>query len=230
MIIRRLVKAGQASHTISLPKEWLDKHNLKKGDLVYLFEKSDKELMITPENKPEEQLPAKEIIIPVDNKEFSTIQREITSAYINNYNTITLSGDQLTEKAKDIRKMLHDFVALEVADHTAKSIVVRNFKRHKIVQHLTDIFSFLRQLIAAERYSIVIVDIRACNLTLNSAELLVINRNYNLFRWKLFFRLVLRRNHQLLIALLKQIHQITLFQIMLIEPFLRKRNRMRSLT
>ena len=126
MIIRRLVKAGQASHTISLPKEWLDKHNLKKGDLVYLFEKSDKELMITPENKPEEQLPAKEIIIPVDNKEFSTIQREITSAYINNYNTITLSGDQLTEKAKDIRKMLHDFVALEVADHTAKSIVAKD--------------------------------------------------------------------------------------------------------
>lgn len=126
MIIRRLVKAGQASHTISLPKEWLDKHKLKKGDLVYLYEKGEKELTITPENKPDEAAPQKEITIPVDSKELSTIQREITSAYINNFNTITLTGESLTEKAKDIRKMLHDFVALEVADHTAKSIIAKD--------------------------------------------------------------------------------------------------------
>lgn len=126
MIIRRLVKAGQASHTISLPKEWLDKHKLKKGDLVYLHEKTDKELIITPESKPEEQAPAKEITIMVDNKEMSTIGREITSAYINNYNTIVLTGDSMTDKTKDIRKMLHDFVALEVADQTAKSIIAKD--------------------------------------------------------------------------------------------------------
>lgn len=126
MIIRRLVKAGQASHTISLPKEWLDKHKLKKGDLVYLHEKTDKELIITPESKPEEQAPAKEITIQIDNKEMSTIGREITSAYINNYNTIILTGDSMTDKTKDIRKMLHDFVALEVADQTAKSIIAKD--------------------------------------------------------------------------------------------------------
>src|SRR3989344_1522401 len=126
MIIRRLVKAGQASHTISLPKEWLDKHKLKKGDLVYLYEKGDKDIVITPENKPDESAPQKEVTIPVDGKELSTIQREITSAYINNYNTITLMGDSITDKTKDIRKMLHDFVALEVADHTSKSIIAKD--------------------------------------------------------------------------------------------------------
>ncbi|MBI4146161.1 phosphate uptake regulator PhoU [Candidatus Woesearchaeota archaeon] len=126
MIIRRLVKAGQASHTISLPKEWLDRHKLKKGDLVYLHERGDKELVVTPESKPDEQAPAKEIVIPVDDKEMSTIGREITSAYINNYNTIVLSGDSITEKTKDIRKMLHDFVALEVADQTNKSIIAKD--------------------------------------------------------------------------------------------------------
>lgn len=126
MIIRRLVKAGQASHTISLPKEWLDKHKLKKGDLVYLYEKGDKDLMITPESKADEPIPTKEIAINVDNKELSTLQREITSAYINNYNTIMLTGDSITEKTKDIRKMLHDFVALEVADQSAKSIIAKD--------------------------------------------------------------------------------------------------------
>lgn len=126
MIIRRLVKAGQASHTISLPKEWLDKHKLKKGDLVYLYEKGEKELLITPENKADEPIPLKEIAIVVDGKDISTLGREITSAYINNYNTIMLTGESITEKTKDIRKMLHDFVALEVADQSAKSIIAKD--------------------------------------------------------------------------------------------------------
>jgi len=126
VIIRRLVKAGQASHTISLPKEWLDKNKLKKGDLVYLYEKGDKELLVTPESKSEEALPQKDITISVDSKDMSTIQREITSAYINNYNTITLTGESTTEKTKEIRKMLHDFVALEVAEQTAKSIIAKD--------------------------------------------------------------------------------------------------------
>lgn len=126
MIIRRLVKAGQASHTISLPKDWLDRNSLKKGDLVYLTEKSDKELTITPESKEEQPQEQKEITIQIDGKELSTVQREITSAYINNYNTIRLLGDSITEKTKNIRKMLHDFVALEVSEQTAKSITAKD--------------------------------------------------------------------------------------------------------
>lgn len=126
MIIRRLVKAGQASHTISLPKDWLDKNNLKKGDLVYLSEKNENELVVTPESKENEPQPRKEIVIPVDGKDLSTIHREITSAYINNYNTISLTGDDITKRTKDIREMLHDFVALEVGDQTSKTITARD--------------------------------------------------------------------------------------------------------
>jgi len=126
VIIRRLVKAGQASHTISLPKNWLDRHNLKKGDLVYLYEKGDKDLLITPENKGNEESPKKEITISIDGKEMSTVQREVTSAYINNYNTITLNGQSVTKHTKEIRKILHDFVALEVADQTSSSIIAKD--------------------------------------------------------------------------------------------------------
>ena len=44
--IRRLVKSGAASHTISLPKNWLDKNKLNKGDILYINEKSDRELTL----------------------------------------------------------------------------------------------------------------------------------------------------------------------------------------
>jgi len=127
MHIRRLVKAGPASHTVSLPKKWIEKNNLEKGHNVYLIEKSDKELLITPELTAEKQeQEQKEITINIDKKELDTIQREITSAYVNNYNTITIFGDSLSEKVKQIRKMLHDFVALEISEQTAKSIIAKD--------------------------------------------------------------------------------------------------------
>jgi len=63
MIIRKLVKAGQASHTISLPKDWLEKNNLNKGDIIYIRELSDKELLISTETKTEESALKREITI-----------------------------------------------------------------------------------------------------------------------------------------------------------------------
>ncbi|HIH43215.1 TPA: phosphate uptake regulator PhoU [Candidatus Woesearchaeota archaeon] len=125
MQIRRLVKSGAASHTISLPKSWLDKNNLKKGDIIYLLEKSDKELVVTPETKPEVKQ-EKEISINIEKKDLTTIQREITSAYINNYNTIVIHGDGLADQVKDIRKILHDFVALEISELTSTRIVAKD--------------------------------------------------------------------------------------------------------
>jgi len=126
MIIRKLVKAGQASHTISLPKDWLEKNNLNKGDIIYIRELSDKELLISTETKTEESALKREITISIDGKELSTIQREITSAYINNYGTITLMGENIPSLTKNIRKILHDFVALEIADQTSKHIVAKD--------------------------------------------------------------------------------------------------------
>lgn len=130
MHIRRLVKAGQTSHTVSLPKEWLEKNKLKKGDAIYLKEKSDKELIITTEGK-EEAAKQKEIVIETTNKALDHIQREITAAYINNYNTITIVGKDIDEKGKEIRRMLHDFVALEIAEQTSDRIVAKDLLNWK---------------------------------------------------------------------------------------------------
>lgn len=133
MHIRRIVKAGQASHTVSLPKEWLDKNKLKKGDTVYIHEKSDKELLVTLELSSQKPIEKKEIVINVDKKEISTIQREITSAYINNYSSINLIGDSIASKTQDLRKILHDFVALEIAEQSSKHILAQNLLNHKEV-------------------------------------------------------------------------------------------------
>ena len=128
MHTRRLVKAGQSSHTVSLPNEWVKKHSLKKGDIVYINE-SDLDLLITPE--PKEQSSRKDITINLDNKDISKIQREITSAYINNHSTITILGKDINKRSKEIRKILHDFVALEIAEQTSTRIVAKDLLNPK---------------------------------------------------------------------------------------------------
>lgn len=177
MLIRRLVKAGQSSHTVSLPKGWIEKNNLGKGDIVYLHEPSEKELVITPESKPETPIKSKDITILIDNKKISTIQREVTSAYINNYSTITLIGDSLTSKVKDIRTMLHNFVALEVAEQTAKQVIAKdllNLKEISIEKTVRRMDMIVRSMIQDGKAAI-IDPLLADSVVLRDCE---VNRSY----------------------------------------------------
>lgn len=125
MHTRRLVKAGSTSHTVSLPKAWLDKNSLKKGDMIFITEKSDSELMVSSKQE-EGKKEKKEITIEVDGKPIGSIQREITSAYVNNYSKIHLAGKSIGEKSKKLRDVLHHFVALEVDEQTGSRISAKD--------------------------------------------------------------------------------------------------------
>ncbi len=125
MHVRKLVKAGASSHTVSLPKEWVSRNKLKKGDNLFIVETTDSELKITPNEEADEQ-EQKEISIPVDNKDIGTIQREVTSAYVNNYSKIHLTGKKVNEKSKKLRDVLHHFVALEVDEQTGEKISAKD--------------------------------------------------------------------------------------------------------
>lgn len=125
MQIRRLVKSGAASHTVSLPKTWIEKNNLSKGNLVYLNEESNKIIITCEKSTGEEEL--KEITISIDAKDLGTIRRETISAYMNNYQLFTFHGETLSSRLEDIRKILNNFLALEVTEQTATKLVAKDF-------------------------------------------------------------------------------------------------------
>ena len=126
MNIRKLVKSGAASHTISLPKEWITKNKLKKGDLIYIQEDKN-QLIITTDNKEPEQETQKEIVIQVDKQEINTLRRKTIEAYMNNYHLFTFIGESLNEKLEDIRKILQNFLALEIVEQTSTKLVAKDF-------------------------------------------------------------------------------------------------------
>jgi len=122
---RRLVKAGASSHTIALPKAWLDRHKLGKGDTVYVDERNET-LVITPALVPL-RAATSAITISVDGKELATLQREVTAAYLNNYGTITLQGKGVAALARELRQLLHGFVAIEITEQTGTRLVAKDF-------------------------------------------------------------------------------------------------------
>jgi phosphate uptake regulator len=125
MNIRKLVKSGVASHTIALPKDWLTKNKLNKGDLLYIVEKNNELVISSDTKKPVQE--KKEVSIAVDNKEINTIRRQTISAYINNYTIFTFHGDSLNKKLEEIRKILDNFLALEIVEQTATKLVAKDF-------------------------------------------------------------------------------------------------------
>ncbi len=122
---RKLIKFGTSSHVLSIPNYWLRKHKLKKGDLLYFEENKNGELVLFPELQREENL--KKINIKANNKSIERLSREIFAAYIFNFHLIVISGDHLNKIMKDVRKILHSFVALEIVEEDDRKIVAKDF-------------------------------------------------------------------------------------------------------
>ena len=125
MLTRKLVKAGPSSHTIALPKEWIEKNSLKKGDVVYVSHKDD-ELRILARIGDQQNKIERETIIDVSQKGLDSVQRLLTSAYLNNFSTIVLTGEDIDKKMAEIRTIVADFVALEITDQSSKRVVIKD--------------------------------------------------------------------------------------------------------
>ena len=58
---RKLISFGKTSFVMSIPKAWVTKNNLKKGDLIVLQEKENN-LLLSPEaNAHEKELEKKDL-------------------------------------------------------------------------------------------------------------------------------------------------------------------------
>jgi len=125
MEIRKLIKFGKNSHVISIPKRWLEKNKLNKGDIVSL-EEGSREIIISPKDAAEKPK-SKEITIKIDNKNISQIKREIVSSYIQNFNKINIVGNNLKDLSEEIKSILHMLMAIETVEQTSTKITARDF-------------------------------------------------------------------------------------------------------
>ena len=124
MGFRKIIGFGGNSFVISLPKTWITSLGLKKGDLVSINEDDEHVLRVMPENvKPTKQ----KTEITLEFIDIPHLKAQLVYAYISNYDTITIVGNNLDKQISDIRKEVQNFVALEIMNYTEKTVVLKDF-------------------------------------------------------------------------------------------------------
>ena len=116
---RRLQKIG-SSILVSLPKEWVDAHNIGKGSQVQI-ETAENSLSITA---GEGKKMSKEIEISYPLPIEENIAANITGAYLLGYDIITIRGKS-TISVKDrevIRESMRRLVGMEILDEDASNV------------------------------------------------------------------------------------------------------------
>jgi phosphate uptake regulator len=124
MDYRKLVKFGQSSFVISLPKEWIVKNKLGKGSIIYVDQKPRELRIFTEETAVEEK---KEITIETSNKNLGQIRKEIIAAYLNNYSIMNIVGSSLKDNLQEIREIIHGLVAVEAVEQSSDRIIAEDF-------------------------------------------------------------------------------------------------------
>jgi len=121
---RKLQKIGE-SLFVSLPKIWIKRMQLDKGDLVMLIEQPDYSVVIHPGVKNES---LKQIILDVDVEESKwSIRRRVTGAYVDGFDVIKLRAvDRFTEEQQDvIRETIAALFGLEIIELTSNSVTIQ---------------------------------------------------------------------------------------------------------
>ncbi len=122
---RKLVKSGLSSFTIALPKEWLVRHNLGKGGVVFCEEEGDSILLFPKKNvEPKQET---ELVLSVDGVPMQSIIRDLVAAYLTNKGFIVIKGKELRSKLAEIRKSITQLPGLEVVEETGDKLVAKDF-------------------------------------------------------------------------------------------------------
>lgn len=125
MELRKLIAFGKATYSITLPKKWVKENALVKGDLILIQEKSPEKLEISPKLGEQQEL-IKEVTLSVNDKSSKELERELITAYINDYSVINLVGS-VQSKVGEIREMLNELIGLEIMEVSNNKIVAKVF-------------------------------------------------------------------------------------------------------
>ncbi len=137
---RKLIRLGNSSFAIALPKPWVEKAGLKKGDIIFIEKNSNGELIIMPKftKLSDEKIKVLDFSDVNDKK---LMQREISVSYVQDSNKLEIKGLNKI-KAGKIKKILGGLMGIEVIESDNDKIIAKDFFDLGEV----DIENFLRRM------------------------------------------------------------------------------------
>ena len=107
-----------------MPKSWIEKNNLKKGDLISVND--DGFELVLSASSDEKKSEAKDIDIDAKGKDMELLKAEIVSSYLNDYDTINILFDNNSKEVTRIKDVLRNLSGLEIMEQTSTRIVAKN--------------------------------------------------------------------------------------------------------
>jgi phosphate uptake regulator len=124
---RKVQKTGGSSFIISLPKEWITKHDIKAKDTIGIISQPDGNLLITPYVSSEKNIIEKNFDID-EIKDSDFLFRLLIGAYIMGYNIIEVKSSKKLDS--DIKHTVREFrnitIGTEIEEETENSIRIKD--------------------------------------------------------------------------------------------------------
>jgi phosphate uptake regulator len=118
---RKLIKLGNSSFAIALPKAWVDKAGLRKGDKIFLEHNGNGEITVSSKFKKEEE---KKIEINVDGKDTDSIKNHLRAAYTKGYSTVIFKGELKNRKMID--ELIKEYLSFEIMETNKNEIIAKD--------------------------------------------------------------------------------------------------------
>lgn len=122
--VRKLISFGKGSYIVSMPKSWIEKNNLKKGDLISVSD--DGFELVLSASQQEKKLDVKEASIDTKGKDIEFLKGEIVSSYLNGYDTINIIFENNNKDAPRIKEIIRNLSGLEIMEQTSTRIAAKN--------------------------------------------------------------------------------------------------------
>jgi len=123
MEIRRLQHIKGGSFTLSLPKEWVEKRKLKRGEEIAVFEEEDGTLRLNPIKMEREE--SEEVVLALEDfPEVRALEYCIGTYYIQGSNRISITSKRMipANVKKRLKLLRMDLPGVEVAEERADAI------------------------------------------------------------------------------------------------------------
>jgi phosphate uptake regulator len=123
MEIRRLQHIKGGSFTLSLPKEWVEKRKLKRGEEIAVFDEEDGSLRLYPIKMEREEL-AEVVLSLEDFPEIRALEYCIGTYYIQGSNKISITSKNMipADVKKRLKLLRTNLPGVEVAEERADAI------------------------------------------------------------------------------------------------------------
>ncbi len=116
MEIRKLQYSGKGTYVLSLPKKWLEKYNVKKGDKFAIIE-MENGIYVTPKFNESTQRTA-----TLDVTEY--ISKEIIARYTYGYKNVTINGPLSSIERTVIKNTIAELMGYDIIEETEDKIII----------------------------------------------------------------------------------------------------------